>query len=76
MALLLCIPLLGINTPKTKNVHKTFSTVANLSNNDDKFLLAGLVDLEKMNADFDFDIRYATTNNFIGTKMYSDLVVF
>lgn len=71
MALLLCIPLLGINTPKAKIVHKNASSAAMLSNDDERFILAGLVDLETMNAGFDFDLRYATTNNFTGTKLYS-----
>jgi D-alanyl-D-alanine dipeptidase len=72
MALLLCIPLMGINAPETKNVHKTIQAVSKLINDDEKFLFAGLIDLEKIDAGFDFDIRYATTNNFTGIKLYSE----
>jgi D-alanyl-D-alanine dipeptidase len=72
MALLLCMPLLGINTTAAKTVPNTVSKAVKPVSNDDKFTLAGLVDLEKMNAGFAFEIRYATTNNFTGTKLYNE----
>jgi D-alanyl-D-alanine dipeptidase len=72
LALLLCIPLLGINTSEVKKVQNTVQIASTTTNIDKDFLDAGLVNLEKMNAGFDFDLRYATTNNFTGTKLYTN----
>lgn len=76
MTLLLCIPLLGINTPEPKKVQKTTQIAVTTTDIDKDFLDAGLVNVEKLNANFDFDLRYATTNNFTGTKLYTNARCF
>jgi D-alanyl-D-alanine dipeptidase len=40
------------------------------------FRKADLVDLAKTKAGFHFDIRYATTNNFLGTQVYPEARAF
>lgn len=80
IALLLCIPLLNVGTTaKAQKAKAPVSSAAPRAAEDavDKKLKAsGLVNVAEMGADFVYEIRYATTNNFTGKKLYNSSRVY
>ena len=63
------------DTKVTKKSQKTNEfTTKNLTTNT-AFLKAGLVNVQQIDSNFVVDLRYATTNNFVGKNMYGNLSV-
>lgn len=63
------MPLLAFQSRAQKSPPP--SKKVTVSDPDLPFTKAGLTDLQRMNAGFVFDIRYATTNNFTHKKLYA-----
>lgn len=81
IALLLCIPLLSVNT--AAKAHKAKASVSLSVSSapaedavDKKLKASGLVNLSEMDANLVFEQRYATTNNFTGKKLYNSTRVY
>ncbi|HEY6950772.1 MAG TPA: M15 family metallopeptidase, partial [Bacteroidota bacterium] len=55
---------------------RAVALAANPPTEDGDFLKPDLVDLSTLDSTIKFDIRYATTNNFIGEKFYSQAKAF
>ncbi|MDR3552800.1 MAG: M15 family metallopeptidase [Clostridia bacterium] len=76
LALLLCLPFLAPSVAAKKQAplkapaSSAVTSSKTAADDDSRFTAAGLVNLARMNAGFVFNLRYATTNNFTGTKLY------
>ena len=70
-ALLLCIPLLGFNQQTVKpKIVLSVAAQPVVDPIDEALKAGGLIDLKSLGANFDYDIRYATSNNFTGAPIY------
>lgn len=79
LAFLFCIPLLGLNTSKPVNIKKVSnvqSATAQGDATDQKLAASGLTNLKTLGADFVYEQRYGTTNNFTGQKIYNSERVY
>ncbi len=62
------------NSTKTNNdTIKTKIEIIKVDTLEQKLIDAGLVDVQKVDASILIDLRYSTTNNFIGEDVYGDL---
>lgn len=82
-ALLFCFPLLGIDSRAKAETNKAKSQVSSAlpvqpkkDAIDIKLEQSGLVNLKTMGADFVYEQRYGTTNNFTGEKIYGSEKVY
>jgi zinc D-Ala-D-Ala dipeptidase len=80
IALVFCIPLLGIDNPakavEAKHTSSSSSSAPVEDEIDAKLKASGLVNVQNMGSDFAVDQRYGTTNNFTGAKIYQSKRVY
>jgi zinc D-Ala-D-Ala dipeptidase len=78
IALIFCVPLLGIdNTVKVSAKQQVSSASKPAQDAVDASLKAsGLVNVCNMGANFVYDQRYGTTNNFTGEKLYTSTRIY
>lgn len=82
IALILCIPLLCVNTAaKAQKANSSVSLSSSSSApaddaTDKKLKASGLVNVCDMGANFVYEQRYGTTNNFTGQKIYKSTRIY